>query len=66
MKDRLSAAVQKPMHREHLRTASLVMLLESLTELGITRSVLALVVAIAVFAWDLVFILCDAEQEGSI
>jgi hypothetical protein len=65
MKTRLAKAVQKPIHREHLRTASIIVLLEVLTAFAIPRMFLSTVTAVMVFAWDLIFIILDQDTDGT-
>lgn len=64
---RLVKAVQHPLHREHLRTASLIVMLEVLAETSaVSRGALTTTMAIMVFLWDFVFILIAAEQDGDL
>jgi uncharacterized membrane protein len=62
MKARLGRVCQKPLHREHLRTATIIVTLEIMTACAISRTVLSTIIAILVFVWDVIFVLLDADD----
>ena len=63
MKRTLTRTCTAPIHREHLRTASIITTVEMLVNVGATLGIMAIVISVITFAWELLFIVVDAEKE---